>query len=498
MLIRTRIRLLLTILLVISLGGGISALTVISELRGAMRESQRSRASLVATGEIRDLLLASTGDIEQLPRWEKTDQDRFQQRIDQCQQIIHSLVDVKTPLPVEEREAILELERPVKNFGRAVTRAFQYMEEGLEDRALNRSRNWLKDHLVPDIASAVRTLEEIQQKRVGFTERRAHSASDLISRVFIVLGLALIGSCIAFFLLLKRWIITPIEKLSLAAQEISLGNYGTKVAITSQDELGSLAREVESMSESIAQFQLQLVDRERLAAVGEMTASVAHNLRNPLGSIRALAQSCLRGNDAETTSLSLRQVMETVDRADRWLKDLLQGLKPIQLAKMKTALSPHLEAVGQTVRPFAEKRRVELQVQIERDLPVMDLDFRRIEQAIFVLLNNAIEASQMDSTVRLNASHQSEHVLIEVIDEGHGMSDEIKSKLFTPYFTTKKSGLGLGLSLTQRIIHGHGGRIDVVSSPEKGTRMSVWIPTGNSDSDVRERKATNGSDPDPR
>ena len=327
MLIRTRIRLLLTILLVISLGGGISALTVISELRGAMRESQRSRASLVATGEIRDLLLASTGDIEQLPRWEKTDRDRFQQRIDQCQQIIHSLVDVKTPLPVEEREAILELERPVKNFGRAVTRAFQYMEEGLEDRALNRSRNWLKDHLVPDIASAVRTLEEIQQKRVGFTERRAHSASDLISRVFIVLGLALIGSCIAFFLLLKRWIITPIEKLSLAAQEISFGNYGTKVAITSQDELGSLAREVESMSESIAQFQLQLVDRERLAAVGEMTASVAHNLRNPLGSIRALAQSCLRGNDAEITSLSLRQVMETVDRADRWLKDLLQGLK---------------------------------------------------------------------------------------------------------------------------------------------------------------------------
>ena len=180
------------------------------------------------------------------------------------------------------------------------------------------------------------------------------------------------------------------------------------------------------MSESIAQFQLQLVDRERLAAVGEMTASVAHNLRNPLGSIRALAQSCLRGNDAETTSLSLRQVMETVDRADRWLKDLLQGLKPIQLAKMKTALSPHLEAVGQTVRPFAQKRRVELQVQIERDLPVMDLDFRRIEQAIFVLLNNAIEASEMDSTVRLNASHQSEHVIIEVIDEGHGISDEIR------------------------------------------------------------------------
>ncbi|MGE4602666.1 MAG: HAMP domain-containing sensor histidine kinase, partial [Planctomycetota bacterium] len=394
MLIRTRIRLLLIVLLVISLGGGIAAVFVIDDLQAAMNESHRSRASLVVTGEIRDLLLASTADIEQLPTWQKSDRDRFKQRIDRCRQIIQSLGDSVTPLPAAEREAILELEVPVKNFGRAVTRAFQYLEEGLEQKALNRSRNWLKDHLVPDITSAVRSLEEIQQKRIGLTETRARSASELITRVLVILGIALLVSCLAFFVLLKRWIVTPIERLSEAAQEISQGHYGMKVPIASRDELGSLARDVESMSEAIERYQLQLVDRERLAAVGEMTASVAHNLRNPLASIRALAQSCLRGDDPDAIPLSLRQVMETVDRADRWLKELLQGLKPIHLEKIDTELASHLEAVADAVRPFSDKLQVQLQVEITEDLPRMKIDFRRIEQVVLVLLNNAIVASK--------------------------------------------------------------------------------------------------------
>lgn len=482
MLIRTRIRLLLTALLVTSLGGSIAAVLVIRDLQTAMHESQRSRASLVATGEIRDLLLASTTDIEQMPGWKKSDRDRFNGRIDRCLQIIHTLGDATTPLPADETAAILELEKPVKNFGRAVTRAFQYLEEGLEEKALNRSRNWLKDHLVPDIANAVRSLEELQQQSIGVTETRARSASELITAVLVILGITLIVSCLAFFVLLKKWIVTPIERLSRAAQEISQGHYGMKVPITSRDELGSLARDVESMSEAIEKYQLQLVDRERLAAVGEMTASVAHNLRNPLGSIRALAQGCLRSDDPSSTSLSLRQVMETVDRADRWLKDLLQGLKPIHLDKIESELGSHLHAVADTVRPFSDKLKVQLQVEISEDLPVMEFDFRRIEQVVLVLLNNAIEASESGDIVQLKSFRQSRDVLIEVIDEGHGMSDEITSRLFTPYFTTKKGGLGLGLSLAQRIIHGHGGRIDVVSSCGKGTRMSVIIPASSANS----------------
>ena len=125
---------------------------------------------------------------------------------------------------------------------------------------------------------------------------------------------------------------------------------------------------------------------------------------------------------------------------------------------------------------------MQLQVEISEDLPVMEFDFRRIEQVVLVLLNNAIEASESGDIVQLKSFRQSRDVFIEVIDEGHGMTEEITSRLFTPYFTTKKGGLGLGLSLAQRIIHGHGGRIDVVSSCGKGTRMSVIIPASSANS----------------
>ena len=120
-------------------------------------------------------------------------------------------------------------------------------------------------------------------------------------------------------------------------------------------------------------------------------------------------------------------------------------------------------------------------MEITEDLPRMKIDFRRIEQVVLVLLNNAIEASEAGNIVQLKSFRRSSEVFIEVIDEGHGMSEEITSRLFTPYFTTKKSGMGLGLSLAQRIIHGHGGRIDVVSSCGNGTRMSVMLPISEAD-----------------
>jgi signal transduction histidine kinase len=220
-----------------------------------------------------------------------------------------------------------------------------------------------------------------------------------------------------------------------------------------------------------------MVERERLAAVGEMTASVAHNLRNPLASIRALAQGSLRSGDQEQVSPSLRTIMDTVDRADRWLKDLLQGLKPIQLdRKPLEDLSLHLDRIAAAVEGFSSKLNVELKLEISPSLPQLDLDLRRLEQVLLVLLNNAVEASSPGDTVILGASTDNNEIHIEVRDEGSGMTEEIQSKLFTPYFTTKKGGLGLGLSLTQRIIHGHGGQIDVVSSPGQGTTMSIRIP----------------------
>ncbi|MDE0958092.1 MAG: ATP-binding protein [Planctomycetota bacterium] len=477
MLIRTRILLLVLTLFTFAIGGGLAALMVIHDLQMAVEESQKSRQDLISIGKIRDLLLITTGEIENLQNWKTTDRDRFRQQIDSCQHAIVSLVDPEGNTSKDEQGAIEDLDRSVKNFERAVIHSLRYLEEGIQGRGQERTRNWLKDRLVPDFTAAVVQLEQLQQTRIGELELRARSAAEQVTYLLSILGAMMLLLCGSCFLLLQRWIISPLESLSTAAQQISDGQYGKKIPIPAGDEIGDLAREVEAMSSEIDSYQQRMVERERLAAVGEMTASVAHNLRNPLGSIRALAQGSLRSGDQEQISPSLRTIMDTVDRADRWLKDLLQGLKPIQLdRKPLEDLSLHLERIAAAVKNFSSKLEVELKLEISPSLPQLDLDLRRLEQVVLVLLNNAVEASSPGDTVILRASTDQNEIHIEVRDEGSGMTEEIQSKLFTPYFTTKKGGLGLGLSLTQRIIHGHGGRIDVVSSPGQGTTMSIRIP----------------------
>ncbi|MDE0959591.1 MAG: HAMP domain-containing sensor histidine kinase [Planctomycetota bacterium] len=480
MLIRNRILLLVLTLLIFAIGGGLSALTVIHDLQLAIEASQKSRQDLISIGKIRDLLLITTGEIDHLQNWKTADRDRFRQQIDRCQQAIHSLVDPEGSTSKDEEEAIQDLDRSVKNFERAVTHSLRYLEEGIADRGKERTRNWLKERLVPEFSAAVLKLEQLQQTRIGALETRSQGAVEQVTYLLSILGVVMFLLCGSCFLLLRRWIISPLERLSSAAQQISKGQYGQRIPIPSGDEIGDLAREVETMSSDISSYQQQMIERERLAAVGEMTASVAHNLRNPLGSIRALAQGCLRSGDQQLVTPSLRTIMETVDRADRWLKDLLQGLKPIRLdRKPLEDLSLHLERIVAAVQGFAHKLQIELTLEISSTLPQLTLDLRRLEQAVIVLLNNAVEASGPGDTVVLKASTEDDLIIIEVRDQGTGMSEEILSRLFSPYFTTKKSGLGLGLSLTQRIIHGHGGRIDVVSSPGQGTTVTIRIPLTN-------------------
>ncbi len=477
MLIRNRIQLLVLTILTVSIGGGIAAMLVIQNLQLAIEEGGKSRQTLVSVGEIRDLLLSATGEIDDMEGWDSADRTNFLQRMKSSQLAISTLQQRSHQITSAEKAAIDALATPVRNFERAVSRSLRYQEEGIEQKGVDRTREWLKDHLIPEISTAVQSLEALQQERLSDSEASSKRASQLVTRWLWLLGVSMVILSGSFFLLLRRWIISPIERLSLAAKRISQGQYGEPIPVASGDELGDLAREVESMSGDIAKFQEQLVDRERLAAVGEMTASVAHNIRNPLGSIRALAQGCLRSGNPDDIAPSLKTVMETVDRADRWLRDLLQGLKPIRLDRLPVKdLASQLQLIVEAVRVFSSKVEVELIAKIPTELPAMEIDARRLEQSVIVLLNNAVEASSAGDSIHFTVDFSEDEFLLEVKDEGCGMSEEVQSRLFSPYFTTKKGGLGLGLSLTQRIIHGHGGRIDVVSSEGTGSTLTIHIP----------------------
>ena len=357
----------------------------------------------------------------------------------------------------------------------------------------------------------VSILERIDDLLAALTtrvEQTTASANRTEQRVVILLitsSIALILVALVSVVLFRNWVLRPVEVLSGATEAIAQGQYDTKISLEGQNEFARLARDVEAMSASIESFQEQLVEKERMAAVGEMTASVAHNVRNPLASIRAIAQGGRRDPELDDEKKkSYGTIMETVDRADRWLKDLLTALRPVKIASQTEDLKAVVEEIVVGSRVFADRKGITLDLSLDDSLAPIPLDRRKFEQALIVLISNAIEASPSDSTVSVEVARDPgarPRVGIAVIDRGHGMEPEVLKKLFTPYFTTKKSGVGLGLCLAQKIIFGHRGTIDVKSEPEIGSQITIWLPITppalKNEAETPER-SQDGSDPDPR
>ena len=496
MLIRTRLRLLFSGLLLLFFSVGILSLNVIQDLDKTVAEGSAGRDRLISAGKIRDLLLSASAEIEDLANWQPADRTRFFGRLDICKETIRRMITDLDEESKTVRTSIESLSKPVTDFDRAVKRALRYLdEEGTDSRNLDLPRKWLKNRLIPDMTVALQALETQLQNQMKELEIESNLSYARLKLIFQGTAFALIIFGLGFYFLVRHWIVTPLELLSSATREISGGRYGEIIPITSQDELGLLARDVESMSAEISKTQAQLVDRERLAAVGEMTATIAHNVRNPLGSIRALAQTRLRSEKGSDSDQSLMQILETVDRADRWLKDLLKGLKPIKLSYGEAELEARIPSICEAVKGYADKRQVSVEFTITGPIPKVKIDERKIEQTILVLLNNAIESCDPGGVVRLSGRSEGEVIIIEVSDDGHGMSEETLSNLFKPYFTTKKSGLGLGLSLSQRIVAGHGGQIEVESELGIGSQFKLTIPLRSTEAREGEEGAGDGTDP---
>lgn len=477
MLIRDRLRLLFIALLSVFFGAGALALIVIHDLDNAIQEGSSGRSRLIEVGKVRDLLLEASSEIEDLQSWGNKERKVFLDRLQECRSILSRMQEENPEEDQLFQAAMKRLSRPVTDFSRAVTRALRYLdEEGAQSKNLDLPKRWLKTRLIPDITEAMQTLEQLLQGRSNELEISSQLNSSRVKLIFQTTSISLILFGFVFYVLIGRWIVNPLELLSKATREISNGRYGEIIPISSQGELGQLARDVESMSKEIATSQEKLVDKERLAAVGEMTATIAHNLRNPLGSIRALAQNKMRSDPEPDASGSLKQILQTVDRADRWLKDLLKGLKPIRLTVETVNLTDRLPQVCEAVLGYAEKRQVKVTWQLDQNLPVVQMDGRKVEQSILVLLNNAIESCDPGGAVSLSGQYDRDRIHITVVDNGHGMTQETLANLFKPYFTTKKSGLGLGLSLTQRIMASHGGQINVESEAGVGSSFALVIP----------------------
>ena len=289
----------------------------------------------------------------------------------------------------------------------------------------------------------------------------------------------LMAMSIGFLLtyLLARRIVEPVEQLDRAAAEVARQNYAIEVAVRSEDEIGRLARTFNNMCASIRQAREDLIRQEQISTIGRLSASIVHDLRNPLAAIYGGAEMLV---DRELPAGHVKRLAGNIYQASRRIQELLQDLLNVSRGKSRQPEICRLREVASAacdaLAPAAESQAVMLTLSIPPEIE-LPLERSRMERAFLNLLSNALEAMPDGGEVRISAALEDGSALVQVEDSGPGISPEIRSRLFQPFVSAgKRTGLGLGLALSRQTVLDHGGEIWVESEPGRGARFYLRLP----------------------
>lgn len=246
----------------------------------------------------------------------------------------------------------------------------------------------------------------------------------------------------------------------------------------------------------VQQLRNQVERMERLALLGELSAGIAHEVRNPLAGIKAATQ-LLEENFAasELQKQVVQRIVREVDKANRLLKEFFKFARPTRPRPGFIHIEKIVDSVYLLLAPRLKKSGISFEEHFPSRLPQIYADETQVEQVILNLFLNAIEAMPAGGALKVSASKKSltildpgktakalpdqnmDYVLLEIADTGTGIAPENLDKIFNPFFTTKSEGLGLGLAICSRLIQENNGKIDVASQAGAGTTIVVALPT---------------------
>ncbi len=248
------------------------------------------------------------------------------------------------------------------------------------------------------------------------------------------------------------------------------------------------ARKIAEQQENLLTMQSELIASQRMAAVGEMAAAVAHGIGNPLSSIRAAAQVAkldCGDNDAcqyqSGTGTALVNIIEQVDRVQKRMQGLLNFAKPMEPRPAPVELNPLLCDIIQVLQTRFTEAGVNPKLDLDRNLPKIPLDANHVEQIFMGLITNALEASPKGGSVTIRTRIEpgngaAPKVTVSVEDTGEGIPLENRERVFEPFFTTKAHGTGIGLPLAKKFVERNGGTIRITEASSGGAKIDVTFP----------------------
>jgi two-component system, NtrC family, sensor histidine kinase HydH len=229
----------------------------------------------------------------------------------------------------------------------------------------------------------------------------------------------------------------------------------------------------------IKALQERVTRSERLAALGSLAAGVAHEIRNPLSSIKGFAQFFLKKNPPGSTDHKYSEVMiQEVERLDRVIANLLDYANPKEPAQEQTSLADIIHRSIALIADEAKAKKVDVIVEIAENIPPVEVDRDQTTQVLLNIALNGLDAMKQGGKLAIRSfmDGESNFVIIEVEDTGHGIPEKELPRIFDPFYTTKKTGTGLGLAIAHRIVENHGGTLSVKSTGKSGTMFRLTVP----------------------
>jgi len=299
----------------------------------------------------------------------------------------------------------------------------------------------------------------------------------------------LVGSGgIVLAILLSSWaaarVTRPIEQLALAAQDVAGGNWNAQVEVSGADEVAQLAESFNRMTSELLNQKERLVQAERVAAWRELARRLAHELKNPLFPLQLTVENLLRAKQS-----SPEQFEEVFRESSATLLAEIGNLKAIigRFSEFSKMPQPQLQRVqvNEMVRGVVQLFQAQLQapgqapidckLDLDQSLEPIAADPELLHRALSNLVLNAMDAMPQGGTLALHTRRSDGKVCIEVADTGSGLTPEECERIFTPYYTSKQHGIGLGLAIVQSVISDHGGTINVKSEPGQGTTFVIEL-----------------------
>lgn len=279
--------------------------------------------------------------------------------------------------------------------------------------------------------------------------------------------------------LLTRTITAPLQRLADASKKLAAGDWNAMLESASRDEVGDLATSLNEMAFELRRTEEKLLRSEKLSMTGFLAARVAHDIRNPLFSIKMRAQMIcdrLPADSAERTSLE--PVLKEIEQVEWVIQGLLDLASPVKLQCEKANINDVVEDVLDSIGEHLTHTGIEVEWAPDPQVPRIMLDSGRLKQVLWNLISNAAEAMPDGGVIVAKTGFEKDPglVTVEIADVGEGIDEEDIEQVFDPFFTTKREGVGLGLVNARSLVEAHGGTLELLPREDRGTRAMIRLP----------------------